>query len=87
MLIVDPGNCGKTVLLLNLLLTEGYIDYNNLIICSTSFHSQPEFKNILQGFELGMTKTEIKDIIISNKKFEDVSELLNNREYIPKIHV
>ena len=31
-----------------------------------------------------MTKTEIKDMTISKKKFEDVSELLNNKEYIPE---
>ena len=42
MLIVGPSNCGKTVLLLKMLLTPEYLDYENLIIFSKTI-DQPKF--------------------------------------------
>ena len=50
MLIVGSSGCGKTYLLLKMLLTPGFIDYNNLIIFSTTIN-QPEMILIKTAFD------------------------------------
>ncbi len=40
-LIIGKSGCGKTTLLLNLLLREGWLDYNNLKVFGRSLF-QPE---------------------------------------------
>lgn len=45
-LIIGKSNCGKTTLLLNLLLRPGWLDYNQLYVYAKSLH-QMEYK-ILQ---------------------------------------
>ena len=67
MLIVGPSNCGKTVLLLKMLLTPGYLDYNNLIIFSKTI-DQPEFQLLMHGFNAGLTKEDIIDIFRNQDK-------------------
>ena len=57
-LIVGKSNCGKTVLLLNLLLKDNWLDYNNLLVFGNSLH-QPEYEIIKQGFENKLGKTQI----------------------------
>ena len=50
-LIIGSSNCGKTCLLLKLLLNESWLDYNSLYIYGNSLH-QPEYKwraNIQSG--------------------------------------
>ena len=49
-LIVGRSNCGKTILLLNLLLKDDWLDYNNLLAFGNSLH-QPEYELIKKGFE------------------------------------
>ena len=49
-LIVGRSNCGKTVLLLNLLLKDRWLDYNNLSVFGNSLH-QPEYEIIKKGCE------------------------------------
>ena len=39
-LIVGRSNCGKTILLLNLLLRKDWLDYNNLLIFGNSLHQE-----------------------------------------------
>ena len=41
-LIVGKSGCGKTTLLLNLLLRPGWLDYNNLCVFGKSLF-QPEY--------------------------------------------
>ncbi len=55
------GNCGKTVLLLNLLLKEDWLDYNNLLVFGNSLH-QPEYRIIEEGFKRGLGKSQILNI-------------------------
>ena len=50
-LIVGSGNSGKTVLLLNLLLREGWLDYNNLLVFGNSLQ-QDEYQIMEKGFEI-----------------------------------
>ena len=60
-LIVGKSNCGKTVLLLNLLLKDDWLDYNNLLVFGNSLH-QPEYKVIKEGLSKGLSKNQILNI-------------------------
>ena len=60
-LIVGRSSCGKTVLLLNLLLKDGWLDYNNLLVFGNSLH-QPEYEILKKGFETGLDKTQILNV-------------------------
>ena len=61
-LIVGKSNSGKTVLLLNLLLRDGWLDYNNLLVFGNSLH-QEEYRIIKKGFEIGLSRnrTDVLD--------------------------
>ena len=70
-LIVGKSNCGKTVLLLYLLLKEGWLDYNHLLVFGNSLH-QTEYRIIQEGFKKGLSKIQILNIfenqhMLSNK--------------------
>ena len=59
-LIVGRSNCGKTVLLLNLLL-KGWLDYDNLLVFGNSLHQQ-EYQILKRGFEKGLSKGQILNL-------------------------
>ena len=48
-LIVGKSNCGKTTLLLNLLLQPDWLDYNHLYVFGKSLHQQ-EYQILKKGF-------------------------------------
>jgi hypothetical protein len=54
-LIVGKSGCGKTTLLLNLLLQPGWLDYNNLQIFGRSLF-QPEYEILKKAFEEKLPK-------------------------------
>ena len=56
-LMAGKSNCGKTVLLLNLLLKEGWLDYNHLLVFGNSLH-KTEYRIIEEGFKKGLVKTQ-----------------------------
>ena len=60
-LIVGRSNSGKTVLLLNLLLRGGWLDYNNLLVFGNSLH-QLEYQIIKKGFEAKLGKSQILNL-------------------------
>lgn len=60
-LIVGKSNCGKTTLLLNLLLQPGWLDYSHLFVFGKSLH-QIEYKIIRKGFEEGLSKRQISNL-------------------------
>ncbi|ELT95234.1 hypothetical protein CAPTEDRAFT_65842, partial [Capitella teleta] len=49
--IIGKSSCGKTTLLLNLLLRPGWLDYNNLSVFGKS-PFQPEYQAIMRLFDL-----------------------------------
>lgn len=65
--IVGKSGCGKTTLLLNLLLTPGYLDYNKLFVFGKSLF-QPEYKIIKKSFEEGLPKRYILNIFQMNEE-------------------
>ena len=57
-LIIGKSGCGKTTLLLNLLLQPEWLDYNHLYVFGRSLH-QPEYKILKYGLENGLSKEQL----------------------------
>jgi ABC-type glutathione transport system ATPase component len=57
-LIVGKSGCGKTTLLLNLLLNPGWLDYDNLQVFGRSLF-QPEYKILKKAFEENYRKKQL----------------------------
>lgn len=57
-LIIGKSGCGKTTLLLNLLLRQGWLDYNNLAVFGKSLF-QPEYMILKRAFESKLPKDKI----------------------------
>ena len=72
-IIIGKSGCGKTTLLLNLLLRPGWLDYNNLSVFGKSLF-QPEYKILKTAFEEGLPK-------------EYILELFNKRDEIQNSHM
>ena len=72
-LIVGKSNCGKTTLLINLLLQPTWLDYTHLYVFGKSLH-QREYKIMKKGFESGLSKEQIGNIF---KNQEDVQQKMD----------
>ena len=57
-IIVGKSGCGKTTLLLNLLLRPGWLDYDNLFVFGKSLF-QPEYRIFKKAFEEELPKEYI----------------------------
>ena len=57
-IIVGKSGCGKTTLLLNLLLRPDWLDYNNLFVFGKGLF-QPEYKILRTAFEENLPKEYI----------------------------
>ena len=67
-MIIGKSRCGKTTLLINLLLRPGWLDYNSIyIFCKSLF--QPEYHILKKVFEEKLPK----EVIIS--MFENQNEI------------
>ena len=62
-LIVGKSNCGKTTLLLNLLLQPDWLDYDHLYVFGRSLHQQ-EYKILRKGYEDGLSKKQVANIFL-----------------------
>lgn len=80
-LIIGKSNCGKTTLLMNLLL-KPWLDYNNLMIFGNSLH-QSEYQILKKGFESGLSKQQISNLFTNQDKIPENSsplEIINEYE-------
>ena len=75
---MGKSGCGKTTLLLNLLLQPGWLDYSKLSVFGKSLF-QPEYKILRKGFEEQLPKEMIMNI------YENRDEIL--REQISPIEL
>ena len=75
-LIVGRSNSGKTVLLLNLLLRDGWLDYNNLLVFGNSLH-QEEYQILKKGFDIGLEKRQVLNVFKSQKLIAPLTALEN----------
>ena len=79
-LIIGKSNCGKTTLLMNLLLQPGWLDYNHLYVFGLSLH-QMEYQVIEKGFAIGLSKNQITNVFSNQKVIKEKGltpiELLN----------
>jgi len=81
--IIGKSGCGKTNLLMNLLLNNysdsDYLDYDNLFIFAKTL-DQPEYKLLIECFKNGFNKTEILKSLKEGKIKE--SESTNSKQII-----
>jgi hypothetical protein len=77
-LIVGRSNCGKTVLLLNLLLRDNWLDFNNLMVFGNSLH-QDEYQIIKKGFEMKLSKQQIENLLKNQKHMDPMEALYHYR--------
>ena len=75
-LIVGRSNCGKTVLLLNLLLRENWLDYNNLLVFGNSLH-QEEYQILKKGFDAKLGKQQLLNLF-QNQELMPPLEAIQN---------
>ena len=67
-LVVGKSGCGKTTLLLKLLLRPGWLDYSKLSVFGKSLF-QPEYKILRKGFEEQIPKEMIMRVFEIVMKF------------------
>ena len=79
-LIIGRSNRGKTVLLLNLLLKENWLDYNNLLVFGNSLH-QIEYMTIKEGFNKKLEKKQILNIFENQNFIHNISPLNIIQDY------
>lgn len=79
-LIIGKSDCGKTTLLNNLLLREGWLDYDRLYVFGKSLH-QPIYQLLRRALERGFSKDDIREILSIKDRCPypliDVVEVLN----------
>ena len=70
-LIIGKSNCGKTTLLLNLLLQPSWLDYNHLYVFGNTLH-QLEYQILKKGFEVGLSKQQVSNIFKNQRECEEI---------------
>jgi hypothetical protein len=82
--IVGKSGCGKTNLLMNLLLNsygdEDFLDFDNLFIFAKSLHQQ-EYKFLFECFKKGLNKNDILRLIRNEQTSENNKHDINIEFY------
>jgi len=69
-LIIGKSNCGKTTVLMNLLLQPDWLDYNHLYVFGLSLH-QMEYKVLQKGFKIGLTKAQLTNLFANQNVLKE----------------
>ena len=85
-IIVGKSGCGKTTLLLNLLLRPGWLDYDNLFVFGKSLF-QPEYRILKKAFEENLPKECILRLFnmrdeIRNSQIQQWAKSIKNKSNI-----
>ena|ERR1700754_411773 len=67
--IIGKSGCGKTTLLMNLLLKD-WLDYDHLYVYAKTLH-QREYQILRLGFEKGLSKDEVRNVFTLQSMFEE----------------
>ena len=70
-LIIGKSNCGKTTLLINLLLQPSWLDYNHLYVFGNTLHQQ-EYQIMKRGLEMGLSKQQVANIFKNQDQFNQI---------------
>jgi GTPase SAR1 family protein len=73
MLVCGSSGCGKSSLVMRLLLEKELLNYDKLYVFSKSLY-QPEYQILINGFKYGLTKSNMLKILRSG-------ELIKTPEY------
>ena len=68
--VVGKSSAGKTTLLLHMLLEDGILDWNNLILCGKSHH-QVQYKVLIAGLSKGLSKSQIRTLFEQQKRIDE----------------
>lgn len=68
-LIVGKSSCGKTTLLLNLLLQPNWLDYSCLKVFGKSLHQQ-EYKILQKAYANSLSKSQISNVFKNQNKIQ-----------------
>jgi len=72
-LICGRSNAGKSILLFNLLLKDGWLDYNHLFVFGNSLF-QSEYELIKKGYEHKLRKSDILNLFQKDQNKTDLVE-------------
>ena len=78
-LICGSSNCGKTTLILNLLINPGWLDYNHLFVFGKSLH-QKEYQVLRKALEVGLSKEQLANLFKNQELIKSPIEVID--EYI-----
>ena len=71
-LIVGRSGCGKTSILMRMLLEDNLLDYNKLFIFGKSLH-QTEYQILKSGFDSRLNKLHIVNLFKCNKQLNKLN--------------